>query len=109
MKKALTLEKVRTNIQDLKVTSNFDVQAEQAGRFFLETFIKSHQKYALSTEWCMLGNQDRHLARVVLFLLCSPIPSPLEVVSRKVFDEFTQLNKGRNFCHIFSILLGTCS
>ena len=66
-------------------------------------------EYALSTKRCILGNQDRYLARVVLFLLCSPILSPLEVVSRKVFDEFTQLNKVRNFCHIFSTLLDTCS
>ena len=65
--------------------------------------------YALSTKRCMLGNQDRYLARVVLFLLCSPILSPLEVVSRKVFDEFTQLNKVRIFCRIFSTLLRTCS
>ena len=57
----------------------------------------------------MLGNQDRYLARFVLFLLCSPILSPLEVVSRKVFDEFTQLNKVRNFCRILSTHLGTCS
>ena len=67
------------------------------------------QEYALSTKRCMLGNQDRYLARVVFFLLCSPILSPLEVISRKVFDEFTHLNKVRNFCHIFSTLLGTCS
>ena len=67
-------------------------------------------EYALSTKRCMLGNQDRYLAGVVLFLLCSPILSPLEVVSRKVFDEFTQLNKGRNLlCRIYSSFLGTCS
>ena len=41
----------------------------------------------------MLGNQDRSLARVVLFLLCSPILSPLEVVSRAVYDDFTQLRE----------------
>ena len=44
-------------------------------------------QYVLSTKRCMLGNQDRYLARVVLFLLCSPILSPLQVISRKVFDE----------------------
>ena len=49
----------------------------------------------------LLPVNSAYLARVVLFLLCSPILSPLEVVSRKVFDEFTQLNKVRNFCHIF--------
>ena len=57
----------------------------------------------------MLGNQDRSLASVVLFLLCLPILSPLEAVSRTVFDDFTQLYELRNFSHILSILLGTFS
>ena len=64
-------------------------------------------KYALSTQRCMLGNQDRYLARVILFLLFSPFLSPLEVVSRKVLDGSTQLNKVRNFSRIFSTHLGT--
>ena len=49
----------------------------------------------------MLGNQDRSLARVVLFLLCWPILSPLEVVLRAVYDDFTPLNEVRNFSHIY--------
>ena len=57
----------------------------------------------------MLGNQDRSLAGVVLFLLCSPILSPVEVVSRAVYDDFTQLNEVRNFSHILPTLLATFS
>ena len=85
---------------------------EEANREFVENVIGSlcmRMLFALSTKRCMLGNQDRYLARVVLFLLCSPILSPLEVVFRKFFYEFTRLNKVRNFCHIFSTLLGTYS
>ena len=59
-------------------------------------------QYALSTKRCMLGNHDRSLARVVLFLLCWPILSPLEVVSRANYDDFTQLIEVRNFSHIHS-------
>ena len=59
-------------------------------------------QYALSTKRCMLGNQDRSLARVVLFLLCWPILLPLEVISRAVYDDFTQLIEVRNFSHIHS-------
>ena len=66
-------------------------------------------QYALSTKRCMLGNQDRSLAGVVLFLLFSPILSPLEVVSRTVFDEFTRLNEEGKIFRIFSTLLGTFS
>ena len=55
------------------------------------------------------ADQDRSLARVVLFLLCSPILSPLEVVSRAVYDDFIQLNDVRNFPRIHSILLATFS
>ena len=78
-------------------------------KWFIPSLRRCLLQYALSTKRCMLGNQDRYLARVVLFLLCSPILSPLQVISRKVFDEFTQLNKVRNFCRIFSTHLGTCS
>ena len=53
----------------------------------------------------MLGHQDRSLARVVLFLLCSPILSPLEVISRAIYDDFTQLNEARNFSRMHSKLL----
>ena len=65
--------------------------------------------YALSTKRCMLGNQDRSLARVVLFLLCSPILSPLEVVSRAMYDDFTQSNEVRNFSRMHSTIFATFS
>ena len=55
----------------------------------------------------MLGNQDRSLARVALFPLCSPILSPLEVVSQAVFDDFTQVNEVRKLLPYTSTLLGT--
>ena len=55
----------------------------------------------------MLGNQDRFLARVVLFPLCWPILSPLEVVSRAVYDDFALLNEVRNFSNIHSTFLAT--
>ena len=35
-----------------------------------DAFSSWNSVYALSTERCMLGNQDRYLARDVLFLLC---------------------------------------
>ena len=66
-------------------------------------------EYALSTKRCLLGNQDRSLARVVLFLLCWPILSPLEVVSRAVYGDFTQLNEVRNFSRVHSTFLATFS
>ena len=66
-------------------------------------------EYALLTKRCILGNQDRSLARIVLFLLCWPILSPLDVVSRAVYEDFTQLNEVRNFSHIHSKFLATFS
>ena len=74
-----------------------------------QSFSRTNESYALSTKRCMLGNQDRSLTRVVLFLLCSPILSPLEVVSRAVCDDFTQLNEVRNFSRMHSTLLATFS
>ena len=65
--------------------------------------------HALSTKRCMLGNQDRSLARVVLFLLCSPILSPLEAVSRAIYDDFTQVYEVRNFSRMHSTLFATFS
>ena len=55
----------------------------------------------------MLGNQNRSIELFVLFLLCTLILSPLEVVSHTVFDEFTQLKEVRNFSRIPFTLLGT--
>ena len=54
----------------------------------------------------MLGNQASSLARVALFLLCSPILSPLEVVSQVVFDNFALLNEVRNVSHVSYTHLG---
>ena len=55
-------------------------------------------EYALSTKRCMLGN-----------LLCSPVLSPLEVVSRAMYDDFTQLNEVRNFSRMHSTIFATFS
>ena len=52
----------------------------------------------------MLGNRDRSRTRCIV-LLCWPILSPLEVVSRAVYDDFTQLKEVRNFSHIHSKFL----
>ena len=72
-----------------------------------QIIVTSRFQYALSTERYMIGNQDRNLARVPLFPLCSLIISSLNIVSQAFFDKFTQRNEVRNFYHIFAKNFGT--